>query len=116
MARFSHSTKKYARGGDAVNPYEVLHILPTASDEQVKAAYREMARRYHPDTQNTTSSTTQAENQARMQEINEAYDAIIRQRRESNHTGGAAHNNNSGHARYADIRRDRKSTRLNSSH
>ena len=31
------------------NPYEVLGIQPTATDDEVKAAYRELAKKYHPD-------------------------------------------------------------------
>ena len=31
------------------NPYEVLGISRNATDEQVKNAYRELARKYHPD-------------------------------------------------------------------
>ena len=31
------------------DPYKVLGISPNATDDQVKAAYREMARKYHPD-------------------------------------------------------------------
>ena len=31
------------------DPYKVLGISPNATDEQVKAAYRELAKKYHPD-------------------------------------------------------------------
>ena len=31
------------------NPYEVLGISPNASDDEVKRAYRDMTRKYHPD-------------------------------------------------------------------
>lgn len=31
------------------DPYKVLNISPNATDDEVKTAYREMARKYHPD-------------------------------------------------------------------
>ena len=31
------------------NPYEVLGISPNASNDEVKRAYREQSRKYHPD-------------------------------------------------------------------
>lgn len=79
------------------DPYKVLGISPDATDDQVKAAYREMARKYHPDQYGDNPLSDLA--QEKMQEINEAYDTIVRMRKEG---GGAAHNRN---GRYADIRR-----------
>ena len=95
------------------DPYEVLGIQPTVSDDEVKAAYRELAKKYHPDNYNDNPLSDLA--QEKMQEINEAYDAIIRMRRQS----GAGNNGNTAYggqssygggytgqsgARYADIR------------
>lgn len=57
------------------DPYEVLGVPRNASSQQVKDAYRKLARQYHPD--NYIGSPL-AENATRkMQEINEAYDAIV---------------------------------------
>ncbi len=80
------------------DPYKVLGIAPDATDDQVKAAYREMARKYHPDQYGDNPLSDLA--QEKMQEINEAYDTIVRMRKE----GGGYNTANRG-GRYTDIRR-----------
>ena len=63
------------------DPYEVLGVPRGADREKVKAAYRELAKKYHPD-QYEGSPLADLANE-KMQEINEAYDAIL-----SGNTGG----------------------------
>ena len=60
------------------DPYSVLGVKPDASDEEVKRAYRELARKYHPDNYQNNPLADLAEE--KMKEINEAYDAITRMR------------------------------------
>lgn len=60
------------------DPYSVLGISQSASDEQVKKAYRELARKYHPDNYQNNPLADLAEE--KMKEINEAYDTITKMR------------------------------------
>lgn len=59
------------------NPYEVLGVSPTATEEEIKTAYRNLAKKYHPDKYAGTDLADLATE--KMQEINEAYDTISRQ-------------------------------------
>lgn len=58
------------------NPYEVLGVSPNASEEEVKAAYRALAKKYHPD-KYANSDLADLANE-KMQEINQAYDTITK--------------------------------------
>lgn len=61
------------------DPYKVLGVSPSASDDEIKDAYRRLARKYHPDNYvNNPLSDLATE---KMKEINEAYDEIQRQRK-----------------------------------
>ena len=53
------------------DPYEVLGVNRDASDEDIKKAYRKLAKQYHPDV-NPGDKTAEE----KMKEINAAYDAI----------------------------------------
>lgn len=71
------------------DPYKVLGVEPGAGDEEIKRAYRELVRKYHPDKYQNNPLADLAEE--KMKEINEAYDAITRQR-----AGGAGYRAGSG--------------------
>ena len=62
------------------DPYEVLGVSPGASDDEIKAAYRKLAKKYHPDLNNGSP-----EAEARMKEVNEAYTLLIKHKGQ---TGG----------------------------
>ena len=58
------------------DPYEVLGISRDASEEEIKKAYRELAKKYHPDNYvNSPLADLAAE---KMKEINEAYDTVMK--------------------------------------
>ena len=53
------------------DPYRVLGVSPDASDEEIKKAYRRLAKEYHPDRNPGDEAAA-----AKMQEINAAYEQI----------------------------------------
>jgi hypothetical protein len=96
------------------DPYSILGVAPGASDEEVKNAYRNLARRYHPDNYDDNNPLKELAKE-KMQEINAAYDEIQRDRSESERSSssssssssyGYSYNNNysSSNGIYATVR------------
>lgn len=56
------------------DPYEVLGVARGASDDEIKKAYRSLAKKYHPD--NFTDADQRARAEEKMKEINAAYERI----------------------------------------
>ncbi len=71
------------------DPYEVLGVDRSASMEEVKAAYKELVKKYHPDKYVDNPLADLAKE--KLQEVNEAYDAICK-----NQGGGQSYGSSSG--------------------
>lgn len=67
-----------------MDPYKVLGVSPSASQEEIKAAYRELVKKYHPD--KYTDETLKAQATEKIKEINAAYDMLT----SKGSTGGSA--------------------------
>ena len=76
------------------DPYTVLGVSSNASDQEIKKAYRELARKYHPDNYVDNPLADLAEE--KMKEINEAYEAIQKQRS----GGGGSYQSSSSSSSY----------------
>jgi tetratricopeptide (TPR) repeat protein len=60
------------------DPYSIIGVSPDASDAEVKKAYHELARKYHPDNYHDNPLADLA--QEKMKEINDAYTSITKMR------------------------------------
>ncbi len=100
------------------DPYKILGVPPTATDDEVKKAYLALARKYHPDKYTNTDLADLASE--KMKEVNAAYEEIqnIRQKGGSGTSGaqgsynqntynqnGYTYSSQGGNATFAEIRR-----------
>ena len=60
--------------------YRILEIDPSATDEEVKKAYRKMAIKYHPDKVATLGEDVQKAAEEKFKAVNQAYEAICKER------------------------------------
>lgn len=79
------------------DPYSVLGIKQNATDEEIKKAYRELVRKYHPDNYHNNPLADLA--QEKMKEINEAYDILTKGRANGNHSGSHSGTYNPGNTK-----------------
>lgn len=65
---------------DLESAYQVLEITSSATDEEVKKAYKKMAVKYHPDKVSHLGEDVQKSATEKFKKINEAYEKIKKQR------------------------------------
>jgi curved DNA-binding protein CbpA len=69
----TENTRRYSVSiGSTPNYYEVLGLQPTASPIDIRRVYRDLSKRYHPDTTNLPQSVATV----KFQQLNEAYAAL----------------------------------------
>jgi len=71
------------------DPYVVLGVARTASDDEIKAAYRALAKKYHPDNYANAPDIADVASE-KMREVNEAYDTIVKERKNGGSAAGSA--------------------------
>lgn len=91
------------------DPYEVLGIPSNASDDEVKKAYRELSRKYHPDSYVDNPLADLAEE--KFKEVQEAYQQIMNQR---SGNGGYRQSSQSGQGYYGQGNYQQQSNRQSS--
>lgn len=69
------------------DPYNILGVPQNASDEEIKKAYRNLSRKYHPDANINNPNKDQAE--ARFKEVQQAYQQIMQEREYNNGSGSS---------------------------
>ena len=83
------------------DPYKVLGVSPTASDEEVKRAYYALAKKYHPDNYSKDNPLADLATE-KMQEVNAAYDEIQKMRSMGAAGGGQGYYSGTGYAGQGD--------------
>ena len=58
-----------------IDPYQVLGVSRSASDDEIKKAYRSLSRKYHPDANINNPNKDQAEE--KFKQVQQAYDQIM---------------------------------------
>lgn len=91
-----------------MDPYKVLGVSPSATDAEIKTAYRSLAKKYHPDRYKGHDLEELAGE--KLKQINEAYDIITKERQAGNSHASDGFNSSysgssySGSTEFADIR------------
>lgn len=87
------------------DPYTVLGVSPNATDDEIKKAYRTLAKKYHPDNYDDSNPLKELAAE-KMREINEAYDTVRNRRAQGGGNSNSGYNGgySSTSSEYARIR------------
>ena len=80
------------------DPYQVLGVSPTATDDEVKKAYRQLCKKYHPDANVGKPDAAQAEK--RFMEVQQAYEEIMHRRQGGGARAGSGYNGGQQQSQY----------------
>ena len=72
------------------DPYQVLGVSPTASDDEVKKAYRTLCKKYHPDA--NVGKPDAAQTEKKFMEVQQAYEEIMHRRQGGGQRAGSGYN------------------------
>lgn len=80
QADFNSLRAPYTKKQDVNWAYKLLEIEPSASNEEIKKAYRRMAMKYHPDKLNSLGEDVKKAANEKFRSVNEAYESLKKQR------------------------------------
>ena len=87
------------------DPYSILDVSPNATDEEIKAAYKNLVKKYHPDNYDDNNPLKELATE-KMQQINAAYDEIQRIRSGASSGESTYSDHSSSNGIYREIRNE----------
>jgi molecular chaperone DnaJ len=84
------------------NPYEILGITENASQDEIKKAYRNLAKKYHPDQYGNNPLKDLADQ--KMREVNEAYDILMKNASNNSYNSNNTSSSSSDSESYRQVR------------
>ena len=91
-----------------IDPYQVLGVSRSASDDEIKKAYRSLSRKYHPDANINNPNKDQAEE--KFKQVQQAYDQIMKEKQSgaagTGGYGGAGSSSSYGGSSYGVVDRE----------
>ncbi len=97
-----------------VDPYGVLGVSPKASNDEIKRAYRDMSRKYHPDSYADNPLAGLAEE--KFKEVQEAYDQIMQEREGGHSSAGYSYGRQTAGGSQQDVELQAAVNYINSRH